>query len=89
MPTTVTPKLASQSRSASRLRVVVPKVWVSWWRLPCAPGTRTQAVTESLCTSRPAQRSTIWSIPLLLPVVRRSLLAESLSCVLVATVKGA
>lgn len=89
MPTTVTAKPASQSRSASGLRVAVPKVWVSWWRRPCAPGTRTQAVTESLWTSRPAQRSTIRAIPSLLPVARRSLVAEPLSCVLVATVEGA
>lgn len=66
MPTRVTLKLASQSRSASSCCVVVPKVRISCRRAPCSPGTRTQAVMESLCTSSPAQRSMIRSIVSLL-----------------------
>jgi hypothetical protein len=42
--------------------VVVVNRRVSAWRPPWPSGTRTQAVTEPLCTSRPAQRSTSVSI---------------------------
>jgi hypothetical protein len=68
-------------------------------RLAVAPtmasGTRTQAVTESLCTSSPAQRATNVSTCSPPPpgrrlvAIRRSLSQGNLSLVLVATVRGA
>jgi hypothetical protein len=94
VPSSTLRSIPFQSRSASKLRVVVPKLRVSWERRPCSLGTRTHAVMDSLCTSSPAQRSMIRSI-VSLPsrgwrcVVRRSLIAENLSFVLVATVGGA
>jgi hypothetical protein len=45
-----------------RPAVVVVNRRVSAWRPPWPSGTRTHAVTEPLCTSRPAQRSTSVSI---------------------------
>jgi hypothetical protein len=56
-PTTVTPKLASQSPSSTSPAALARNVLVSAWRPPWSPGTRTVAVTDALCTSSPAQRS--------------------------------
>src|SRR5215216_616677 len=56
--TWVTASAAGQSASASRPAVKVGKLRTSW-RRPLAPsGTRIQATTSSLATSRPAQRVT-------------------------------
>src|SRR4029453_12257374 len=91
----VTSKLASHSASSPSPAVVVVNRRVSAWRPPWPSGTRTQAVTESLCTSRPAQRSTSVSICSPPPpgrrlvAIRRSLYLGNLSLVLVATVRGA
>jgi len=52
----VTCSARSQSESASRSSVIVPKVRTSSCGLPCPSVTRTQAITESLCTSNPATR---------------------------------
>jgi hypothetical protein len=56
--TWVTPSAVSQSASASRPEVKVGKVRTSWRRPPWPSGTRIQATTSSLATSRPAQRGT-------------------------------
>ena len=94
-PTRVTPKLANHSASSPSPAVVVVNLRVSTWRPAWLSGTRTQAVTESLCTSRPAQRSTSVSTCLPPPLgnriaaIRRSLYQRNLSLVLAATVRGA
>jgi hypothetical protein len=94
-PTRVTSKLASQTPSCTSPAVVVVNRRVSTWRPPWPSGTRTLAVTESLCTSRPAQRSTSVSRCLPPPPRQRSLPSRgnlypgNLSLVLVATVRGA
>jgi len=63
MPTWVTPISISQSRKPARSRFIVPKVRVARdVRRPAAPMI-TQATTEPWCTSSPAARSTIASIP--------------------------
>src|SRR2546427_9634979 len=62
MPASVTPLAVSQSRSASSSLVVVPNSFTSSALAPSSPGIRTQAMTVSLWTSNPAQRSTTTSI---------------------------
>jgi hypothetical protein len=56
--TWVTPSTASQSASASSPEVKVGYVRISWRRPLLPAGTRTQATTSSLATSRPAHRVT-------------------------------
>jgi hypothetical protein len=56
--TWVTPSAASHPASASSPEVKVGKVRTSWRRPPWPSGTRTQATTSSLATSRPAQPGT-------------------------------
>jgi hypothetical protein len=89
MPTNVTAWATSQSRSARSPAVVVENSWLWLSRRPRGPGTRTQAITVSLCTSRPATRSVIVSIlPLLVEppkrVVPGGLIAWSLRFALAA-----
>jgi 3',5'-cyclic AMP phosphodiesterase CpdA len=73
--------------------VVVPKVRTCWTRSPLMPGTRTQAVTLFLCTSRPAHRSSTCSMAT--PPgesdagARRSVRVTTLLGVLAATMRGA
>jgi hypothetical protein len=62
MPTRVTPRETSQSRRPRRSSVKVGKLASLVSRPPEGPGTLTQATTESLCTSSPAQRSTTISM---------------------------
>jgi hypothetical protein len=52
------PWSASQPANASSPEVKVGNVRTSWSRPPRPSGTRTQATTSSLATSRPAQRGT-------------------------------
>src|SRR5215207_8207864 len=60
MPTNVTAKEASQSRSCKSPRVVAENFLISWRGSPPSPGVLTHAVIEDLCTSSPAaHRSTI------------------------------
>src|SRR5215204_3587484 len=59
MPTNVTAKEASQSRSCKSPRVVAENFLISWRGSPPSPGVLTHAVTDALCTSSPAHRSTI------------------------------
>src|SRR5829696_8859965 len=59
MPTNVTAKEASQSRSCKSPRVVAENFLISWRGSPPSPGVLTHAVIDALCTSSPAHRSTI------------------------------
>ena len=55
--TCVTCHCSSQSRSANRSRVLVPNVAMICFRSRPSPGTRTQALMVSRCTSSPHTRS--------------------------------
>jgi len=57
MATSVTPSFASQSESASRSGVVVPKVLTCFVRRPSLSGKRAHTTSSAWPTSIPAQRS--------------------------------
>src|SRR5260221_11796701 len=56
MATWVQPAAASQSLSANRSLVIVPKVRSCLVGVPSGPGTSRHATTVRLCTSRPPHR---------------------------------